>query len=631
MQLANFPFLMNKPTSAPDSSRIPWRVWTAAAESFLAKHGFWLLAAFAVVYYALYVNTGLKLTGEQGSNALIAMRILGGERPITDMFMGYNLMWFYPLVWIFDVLGPNWLAMRIYFFVLAGVTGLMGYALVRRVTGQAWLALLTGLFMVLMPGAIFRNYLGFLGVLAATVLLRGYVLDAGSVRRQMAWMAAAGAGLSLCFLIRIEPSLLIAVVWAGLVVLYPFGARGEFGARLRTVIVGTLLALVAFAAVHAPFLIHGYQRGFGPQFVGQYSMYVRMLQSELEKEVDHWTKTSAMPSAVEAGPNGELSPPRDSMPGTVVGNAGDEELAAEVGGRDGRRALPAPSRIIGARGIYFFAAGLWFPVLLAPVLVLSGVVLLLRALVKFDAPAKRLALVVLAATGCSLSLFPQYFFFRPDSTHLTEFLLVFWPASACSAWAIWEAARRDPSRWAVIWSWFVAALVGLQMVVSFNALFSRESSGSIRSARGMDTPFRALNGVRAKVKAKEFADWEGLRDAVLAHSGPGDYVITYPYVPIVNVMCDRPSYQWNLYIDNATASPEFLRDEAARIAERRPAVIVVNNRDINRSEFSRFRNWAAPLHQAIVRDYVLVGEFFGKIEVYARPDKAAAAGGGEGA
>ena len=146
----------------------------------------------------------------------------------------------------------------------------------------------------------------------------------------------------------------------------------------------------------------------------------------------------------------------------------------------------------------------------------------------------------------------------------------------------------------------------------------------------MDTRFRALNGVWARVEGKELADWEGLRDSVLAHSDPGDHVITYPYVPIVNVMCDRPSYQWNLYIDNATASPEFLREEAARIGERRPAVIVVNNRDINRSEFSRFRNWAAPLHQAITRDYVLVGEFFGEIEVYARPDKAAAAGGGEG-
>ena len=165
-------------------------------ETFLRRRGFWLLAAFAVLYYAAYHTAGLALSGEQGSNALIAMRILGGERPIADMYVGYNLLWFYPLVWIFSVLGPHWLAMRIYFAVLSAAAALLGYALVRRVTGQAWLALVTGVFMVLMPGAIFRNYMGLIGVLAATVLLRGYVIDAGAPRRQIAWMAAAGAGLA---------------------------------------------------------------------------------------------------------------------------------------------------------------------------------------------------------------------------------------------------------------------------------------------------------------------------------------------------------------------------------------------------------------------------------------------------
>jgi hypothetical protein len=177
-----------------------WRRACVAAEGFLARRGFWLLAAFAVVYYALYFDTGLQLTGEQGSNALIAMRILDGERPIADMFIGYNLLWFYPLVGIFALLGPHWLAMRIYFLVLAAVTALLGYALVRRVTGLAWAALLTGLFMVLMPGAIFRNYLGFIGILAATVLLRGYVLPAATPAKQIGWMALAGAGLAVCFL-----------------------------------------------------------------------------------------------------------------------------------------------------------------------------------------------------------------------------------------------------------------------------------------------------------------------------------------------------------------------------------------------------------------------------------------------
>ena len=576
----------------------------AGVELFLRRRGFWLLAAFAVIYYAAYHATGLALSGEQGSNALIAMRILGGERPIADMFIGYNLLWFYPLVWLFSLLGPHWLAMRIYFAVLAAAAALLGYALVRRVTGQAWLALVTGVFMVLMPGAIFRNYMGLIGVLSAIVLLRGYVLDAGSPRRQIAWMAAAGAGLAVCCLVRIEPGLLIVVVWAGLVVLYPFASRGEFAVRLRTVLLGTAAALAAFAAVHAPFVIHAYQRGFGPEFTGQYSQFAYMLGDELQREADHWT-----------------SPPVSSAaPPTETATAKPAE-SAEFGGRDGRRALPSPWSIVGPRGLYFFAAAIWLPVLLTPLFVLTGIFLLLPALARGDAERKSLALVILTTTGCALAFFPQYFFFRPDTTHLNEFLLVFWPASVCSAWAAGRAAGLSGSRAYRTVAWMLIALTVLQFIVSFNALFNREASGSIRSARGMDTPFRALNGVQAKVKKGELADWEGLRDTVLAHADPGDFVITYPYVPIVNVMCDRPTYQRRLYADNATAGPEFFAAEAALIDRHRPAVIVVNNRAINKTEESRFRRWAAPLQAHIDANYVPVGEYFGEIAVFARPDK----------
>jgi hypothetical protein len=571
----------------------------AGVELFLRRRGFLLLAAFAAIYYAAYHGTGLALSGEQGSNALIAMRILGGERPLADMFIGYNLLWFYPLVWLFSLLGPHWLAMRIYFAVLAAAAALLGYALVRRVTGQAWLALVTGVFMVLMPGAIFRNYMGLIGVLSAIVLLRGYVLDAGSPRRQIAWMAAAGAGLAVCCLVRIEPGLLIVVVWAGLVVLYPFGSRGEFAARWRTVLLGTAAALAAFAAVHAPFVIHAYQRGFGPEFTGQYSEFASMLGDELQREADHWT-----------------SPPVPTETATTKPSE-----PAEFGGRDGRRALPSPWSIVGPRGLYFFAAAIWLPVLLAPLFVLTGVFLLLPALARGDAERKSLALVILTTTGCALAFFPQYFFFRPDTTHLNEFLLVFWPTSVCSAWAAWRAAGLSGSRACRTMAWLLIALTVLQFVVSFNALFNREASGSIRSARGMDTPFRALNGVQAKVKKDELADWEGLRDTVLAHADPGDFVITYPYVPIVNVMCDRPTYQRRLYADNATAGPEFFAAEAVLIDRHRPAVIVVNNRAINKTEESRFRRWAAPLQAHIDANYVPVGEYFGEIAVFARPDK----------
>ncbi len=573
--------------------------------ALLGRHGLWIMLIFALVYYGLYYNAGLQLTGEQGSNALLATRLLEGQRPIVDTFLGYNVMWFYPLVGIFSVLGPHWLAMRIYFLLLAVVTGLLGFSLVRRVTGWPWLAAVTSLFIILMPGVAFRNYMGFLGVLYAAVLIRAYVLEAANPRRQIMWMAVAGAALSLAFLIRIEPSLLVLVMWSGLIVLYPFSYRGQGLARLRTVVLGTVAALLAFAAVHAPVVVDAYQRGFGPEFVAQYSSHVKLLRWELEQEIGPPTATVDSDALFEPA---------------AAEQAAAAATEGELGERDGRIARPTLADITQRGFLYYFALAIWFPVLLAGLILVGGTVLLVWSLLGRDPALKVYALVMLTTTGSALALFPQYFFFRPDAVHLNEFMVPFWVAAACSGWAAWQAGHHLGRRWVAVTAGALALLVVLQFFVSFNALFSRRTSGSISAGRGLDAVFQAPHGVFARVKSQELADWEGLRDAVINHAGPGQYVITYPYVPILNVMAGRPSYQRQLYADNATVSPRFLQREIERLQTERPAVVVVNNRAINRTEFSRFRQWAAPLYQTIASDYEQVGEFFGEIEVFVRPD-----------
>ena len=63
----------------------------------------WLLAGFAVFYYSLYVNSGLNLGGEGGTAGVVAMRLLAGQRPIVDTFLGYNVMWFLPVAGLFKL------------------------------------------------------------------------------------------------------------------------------------------------------------------------------------------------------------------------------------------------------------------------------------------------------------------------------------------------------------------------------------------------------------------------------------------------------------------------------------------------------------------------------------------------
>lgn len=583
----------------------------ASADKWLARYAPYLVVLAAVVYYALYFRSGLNLGGEGGTNAVLALRLMEGQRPILDTFLGYNLLWFYPLVGLFKLTGPDYLAMRIFFFALCTVNALLGYAIVRSTTRQAWLALVAALLLVLVPGMIFRNYMGLIGVLSSLLLLKAYVLPASTPGRQAAWMAAAGAGMTLCFLLRIEPSFLLSIVWMGLAILYPFGPRRDFWPRVRTTLTGTAAALGILFAVHAGFAWHAQQNGFGKQFTDQYAIFLGLLRYELSREVE-----KVLPAA-------QTSAPAPASHPTTPAAVADPSPPAET--REARLARPPLTKIWEAHRPRdrYFGVCLYYPVFWSAIFVGIASVLLLSSIVRGDKTTKERALVVLTTTGCALSLFPQYFWFRPDAPHLSEFMVPFIPAVASSSWALWASAREARHRAWRLGTLVLAILSAALVPLYLKAVMPREDAGTIFS---MDRPkeFRALNGVNVLLSANDAAAMEGLRDAVLGHSSPGEFVVVYPYAPTINFMTDRPSYEYNLYVDDSTADDRFQREARERIESRRPAVIVIDNRPINRTERSRFKNWASDLMAYVSSSYRLVGSFqVGRreIEVYARPDK----------
>ncbi len=591
------------------------RTGALAMETFLARRAPLLLVATAFVYYGVYYRTGLNLGGEGGLNALIAMRLMEGQRPMVDTFLGYNLLWFYPLVALFKVTGPDYVAMRIFFFALCTLNALLGFFIVRSVTRQAWLATAVGVLLVLVPGMMFRNYMGLIGVLPMFLLLKAYVLPASTPSRQVAWMAGAGAGLAVCYLIRIEPSLLLTVVWLGLAALYPLGSRAHFVQRLRVTLLGTLLGALVLAGIHGAFAWHAYTRGFGPQFLEQYSNYAGLLRYELLREVEKLRPPNEPQQPVSVVASSAVAAP----PATVATPPKQDE------GREARLSRPPLAKIWQAERPRdrFFGLCMYFAAFWAAAFVSAAAVLLGASVFRGDDANKVRALVVLTTTGCALTLFPQYFFFRPDAPHFSEFMVPFLPAVACSAFVFWQGARgtgrrfwRGASRFAVVAS---ALLVPLYL----KAIMPREEAGTIIQ-HGELVEFRALNNVRVKISPEDAQILGGLRDAVLKHSARGEYLVCYPYSPTINFMTDRPSYEYDLYIDDTVAGADFQSAAAARIAQHRPAVIVIDNRAINRTERSRFKNWAADLTSYIASTYRIVGTFnFGgrDIEVYARSDK----------
>src|SRR3981189_160977 len=117
------------------------------------------VAMIAAIYYSLYYRSGLNFSGEGGTVAIVALRLLDGQRPIVDTFLGYNVMWFYPVAWLVQLTGPDYPALRIFFFALCTITGVLAFYIVRRVTGSGWFSVLTALGPVLIPGMMFRNYM----------------------------------------------------------------------------------------------------------------------------------------------------------------------------------------------------------------------------------------------------------------------------------------------------------------------------------------------------------------------------------------------------------------------------------------------------------------------------------------
>jgi hypothetical protein len=563
----------------------------------IGKFGILSLLALALVYYGIYYRTGLSLGGEGGTNAVLAMRLMEGQRPIVDTFLGYNLMWFYPLVALFNLTGPDYVAMRIFFFAICALTAVLGFTIVHQATRQGWLALLVGVLLVLVPGMLFRNYMGFIGVISMLFLIKGFVLDSGSRLRQIAWMGAAGGGLGLCYLIRIEPSLLLSIVWVGLIVLYPLG-RKDWLREVLVALAGGFLGVALLLAVHAPFYWHAKHAGFGDAFTRQYVSFWNLLQYELSAEITKFQQP------VPAQSNAKQEESESAAP--VSSGGVEAQNPSDAASRDGRLERPQFREIFGngTPRDRSFAAMIYYPVVVCAIFVPFGLLLVIIGISRANLATKEDGLLSLVSIGCSLSLFPQYFFFRPDPPHLSEFMVPFIAALALSAFAFIRSGWRIgsfPMKYSAIFAGCIAAF-GVPLYLK--AIMPRESAGTIFKT-GKLVEFKSLNGVQVKLPKQDALVMEGLRDAILKNSKDDEFVVCYPYSPTINFMTNRRSYEHNLYVDNATAGADFQKGAIERLEKFHPAVVVIDNRPINKSESSRFLNWAGDFMQHLEQKYRL--------------------------
>jgi len=605
----------------PEPPKPPRPDYVAISNRWLTWLGPAMLLVFAFFYYQQYYLSGLNLGGEGGTNAVIAMRLLEGQRPIADTFLGYNVMWFYPLVWLFQVFGPDFTAMRIFFYLMSAVTGVIAFGTVRRVTGQAWLALGCGVLVILLPGMLFRNYMGFFPVLNGFVLLSAFVFESSTPIRRFAWYVIAGLTLGWTFLTRIDVGVFFLPIYFGVAVLWPLAVRGRFWHRIPEAVAGLLTVVLVAGALHMPFWTDARERGFEKNFVNQYLAIWGLIQYEAKKHIiDKVMPSDPSASLGETDANG--GPSMVIRVRAEAAGPGESMQPAEGVSESGTRPRPAVDVIWGDGSLSdkAFVAALYLPLVIGAVILLFSAIGLVVGVFTVRADLKRDALAAGVLLGAALTLFPQYFFFRPDTPHLAEFRIPFLIAMVCASFL------------AVRWLW--RRSVVLQLVVSifilmcavcegafFYHAYFKDSSGSVRVMHNRTALFTAENGVRALIRKRD-VDWmNGLRDAILKHSTPTDWLVTYPYSPTINFMTNRRSYLYNLYVDNATAPKDFHAVTMREIAEFRPAIVVIDDRPINNTEISKFSRWAAPTMKFLRNEYVQIGQF-NSIAVFARPDKA---------
>ncbi len=534
------------------------------------------LVLFAILYYSLIFRYGLNLADE-GNVALISQRLMHGERPFLDVAPGYNVLWFYPISTLFRIFGTHLLLMRAYFYTISTGSGLIAFFLLRRLDAPLWLAFLQGAIVISINGQYFKAYIPFLvlsNLFAITLFLTS--------QRKALLSLGAGVLLGTTYLIRIDIGIFLTFVWFCVILLHAFLLHRQLGLNL-IVLANLVLGVVA---MHLPFVYDAYHRRFLPDFASQYSSVATLILNPL------------VPHRSPPQPPAETERPTVPLPGPAATTVSAPTPPTKVTTspillqRRSFREIFLKSPTIEKRLMAFLT---YVPAVLICGLLIMGLSVCLTKRMAID----RWLLFSALLAGC-LSAFPQFFLFRPDLPHLIEFLNGGLVALTCAGWLLWSSRGKDHVSISVV---IAIAIVGLSYL---SLTFPNPYGGTLFQRVNRHTEFRGANGVDVILSRKEYDEVNTLFSATVLNSTKKDYVVCYPYLPGVNFITARPTFQNNLYIDNAVQSPGWQEVEIAKIQRYRPAVIVIDDWKINGTEESRFSNWAASMTKFIESRYRLV-------------------------
>src|SRR5215213_15388 len=167
----------------------------------------------------------------------------------------------------------------------------------------------------------------------------------------------------------------------------------------------------------------------------------------------------------------------------------------------------------------------------------------------------------------------------------------FLTATAAAAGVLW-AGTSSWRNWRTIFTALLVAHVALYVV----RVLPDRWAGTYAIRHKRTKLFTAENGVNVYVTARELAGLSTIQKLVREFAPqPTDYVVAYPYSPGINLLANRPTYERNVYVDNATGSIRWQDEAIARFEKFRPAVIVLSDWAINDTEASRLSVWGVKM------------------------------------
>jgi len=508
-----------------------------------------VLGILSALYYALYFKAGFNYADE-GNYAQFAFELSRGTS-LNDLPVSYGLLWFKAGEVLFRIFEPNFDLVRLIFFACILATTLLVYAALLMTTGKRMFAALLAGICALAPAFPATAFYGFCILLNCVPQL---ILAQRIETVRLCDAALAGAALAVSFQIRPDFGYIFAAPLAVLLLLAAW--RGESGrerglmrfARL------TSAALGAFVLLHIPGLIVAINDGYVGTLIGQYLSYPVML--------------------ADYGVRGVKA---------LFGSALVHDSGAGI--------LLQRPRFFGAAdsGERLLALLVYLPLIIIIAFAVSAVFRFRRAETPYAEAA--VSLVVLVSGAAAL---PHYFFYRPDLSHIANFMPGFTVLAGTLAW---RAAVRPGNGV----RWIITGTAAFTLALYLWIGLTTPGTGSIAGMMDRTERFDAANSVNVRLNPGEKALLEDLRAIIDANSAPGDAIVCVPYCPGIAFMTGRRLLFREQYVDDGVllSDPAWLERAIALTREQRPPVVIVMDWAINGTDISRFSRWASPYMQIL--------------------------------